>query len=156
MKCCGKNISVYLKSGSEGVQQRTITFPFVFFANFHDFWKPWGGGHGVRGTIPITTITTTTFSPPPGVRNFGFSTFALCLLRDPQTWSVVGKIMLAEVWGLVLAVWWGHFAFVAVLVTLACKSPEMWLRWPSYGHSCSYLALLFGSSAWSLQTRPRY
>ena len=35
----------------------------------------------MRGT---TTIITTTFSPPPGVRNFGFSSFALCLLGDVE------------------------------------------------------------------------
>ena len=46
------------------------------------FWKSWGGGHGGRGTTTI--ITATTFSPPPGVRNFGFSIFALCLLRDVE------------------------------------------------------------------------
>ena len=32
--------------------------------------------------MPTTITTIITFSPPPGVRNFGFSTFALCLLRD--------------------------------------------------------------------------
>ena len=36
-----------------------------------------------RGTTTITTIIST-FSPPPGVRNFRFSTFALCLLRDVE------------------------------------------------------------------------
>ena len=51
-----------------------------------------GWGHGMRGTTITTTtttttttlITTTTFSSPPGVINFGFSTFALCLLRDVE------------------------------------------------------------------------
>ena len=37
-----------------------------------------------RGTtITITTIASI-FSPPPGVRHFRFSTFALCLLRDVE------------------------------------------------------------------------
>ena len=36
----------------------------------------------MRGTT--ITIITTTFSPPPGVRNFGFSICALCLLRDVE------------------------------------------------------------------------
>ena len=40
-------------------------------------------GWGTIITI-ITTRTTSTFSPPPGVGNFRFSTFALCLLRDVE------------------------------------------------------------------------
>ena len=36
-----------------------------------------------RGTITIITITST-FSPPTGVGNYIFSTFALCLLRDAE------------------------------------------------------------------------
>ena len=45
----------------------------------------------MRGTTLTTTITT--FSPPPGVRNFVFSTFALCLLRDVEKETHKHKVL---------------------------------------------------------------
>ena len=49
-------------------------------------WKSKGGDHDLRGATitTITTTITTRVSPPPGVRNFGFSICALCLLRDVE------------------------------------------------------------------------
>ena len=43
----------------------------------------------MRGTI----TTTRTFSPLPGVRNFGFSPFALCLLRDVEKETHKHKVL---------------------------------------------------------------
>ena len=41
-----------------------------------------------------TILTTTTFfSPPPGVRNFGFSICALCLLRDVEKETHKHKVL---------------------------------------------------------------
>ena len=47
------------------------------------------------GTITTTTITTTTtiISPSPGVRNFGFSICALCLLRDVEKETHKHKVL---------------------------------------------------------------
>ena len=44
------------------------------------------------GTTTITIITTT-FSPPPGVRNFGFLICALCLLRDVEKETHKHKVL---------------------------------------------------------------
>ena len=44
------------------------------------------------GTTTITT-TTTIFSLPPGVRNFGFSICALCLLRDVEKETHKHKVL---------------------------------------------------------------
>ena len=40
-----------------------------------------------------TTLTTTVISPPPGVRNFGFSICALCLLRDVEKETHKHKVL---------------------------------------------------------------
>ena len=49
---------------------------------------------GGTTTITITTTTTTTIiSPPPGVRNFGFSICALCLLRDVEKETHKHKVL---------------------------------------------------------------
>ena len=40
-----------------------------------------------------TTIIIITFSPPPGVRNFGFSICALCLLRDVEKETHKHKVL---------------------------------------------------------------
>ena len=40
-----------------------------------------------------TIITITIFSPPPGVRNFGFSICALCLLRDVEKETHKHKVL---------------------------------------------------------------
>ena len=46
------------------------------------------------GTTTITTtIITIIFSPPPGVRNFGFSICALCLLRDVEKETHKHKVL---------------------------------------------------------------
>ena len=46
------------------------------------------------GTTTITiTITTIIISPPPGVRNFGFSICALCLLRDVEKETHKHKVL---------------------------------------------------------------
>ena len=45
------------------------------------------------GTIIITTTITTIISPPPGVRNFGFSICALCLLRDVEKETHKHKVL---------------------------------------------------------------
>ena len=44
------------------------------------------------GTITIIT-TKTIFSLPPGVRNFGFSICALCLLRDVEKETHKHKVL---------------------------------------------------------------
>ena len=44
-------------------------------------------------TILIILITTTFFSPPPWVRNFGFSICALCLLRDVEKETHKHKVL---------------------------------------------------------------
>ena len=41
----------------------------------------------------LITIITTIFSPPPGVRNFGFSICALCLLRDVEKETHKHKVL---------------------------------------------------------------
>ena len=45
-------------------------------------------GRGITITIIIST-----FSPPPGVGNFRFSTFALCLLRDAEKETHKHKVL---------------------------------------------------------------
>ena len=45
------------------------------------------------GTTIINIITTTIISPPPGVRNFGFSICALCLLRDVEKETHKHKVL---------------------------------------------------------------
>ena len=54
------------------------------------FWKSWGGGHDVGGTTITIKII---FSLPPGVRNFGFSICALCLLRDVEKETHKHKVL---------------------------------------------------------------
>ena len=45
------------------------------------------------GGTTATTIITTIISPPPGVRNFGFSICALCLLRDVEKETHKHKVL---------------------------------------------------------------
>ena len=45
------------------------------------------------GVTTITIITIIIFSPPPGVRNFGFSICALCLLRDVEKETHKHKVL---------------------------------------------------------------
>ena len=51
-----------------------------------------------RGAITITITTISTFSPPPGVGNFGFSTIALCLLRDAEKETHKHKVLWEKCW----------------------------------------------------------
>ena len=55
-------------------------------------WKSWGWGHDV-GDTTIIIIITTMISPPPGVRKFGFSICALCLLRDVEKETHKHKVL---------------------------------------------------------------
>ena len=45
-----------------------------------------------------TPIAISTFILPPGVGNFGFSTFALCLLRDAEKETHRHKVLLEKCW----------------------------------------------------------
>ena len=49
-----------------------------------------GWGHDVGDT---TITTTTILSPPPRVRNFGFSICAVCLLRDVEKETHKHKVL---------------------------------------------------------------
>ena len=50
-----------------------------------------------RGIILLTTIIST-FSPPPGVENFRFPTFALCQLRDAEKETHKHKVLWEKCW----------------------------------------------------------
>ena len=89
--CCGKNILVYLKSGSGGRNRKRLHFPYLNFANYDDFLKIMGWGSWCGGTTIITIKII--FSPPPGVRNFGFSICALGLLRDVEKETHKHKVL---------------------------------------------------------------
>ena len=45
------------------------------------------------GDTTLTITITTIISPPPGVRNFGFSICALCLLRDVEKETHKHKVL---------------------------------------------------------------
>ena len=50
-------------------------------------------GTAAAGFETTTIIITTIISPPPGVRNFGFSICALCLLRDVEKETHKHKVL---------------------------------------------------------------